>query len=161
MRPKRVATVNPSSDKRSTNPLPISLREELVSIYRELTAEIDALGVTCWARSHCCDFNRAEHRLYASSVEVAYVLETHSAKELRFDGPLCPFWQDGLCTERERRPLGCRTYFCDKDFTDRLQELYETYYSRLQEAAASSGVSWSYGSFVEQLKEAATAQRPK
>ena len=34
-------------------------------------------------------------------------------------------------------------------------------WATLDWAAAASSVSWSYGSFVEQLKEAATAQRPK
>lgn len=134
--------------------LPAELREELEKAYRELQGDLAALGVTCWMRGHCCDFERSDHRLYASSVELAYVLEAHT-RPLPFSGRLCPFWKEGRCTERERRPLGCRTYFCDERYRDRLEDLYETYYARLKAAAVRAGFGWSYEPFVDSLKRAA------
>ncbi len=136
-------------------PLPLSprLRRALESIYEELNGEVASLGVTCWVSGVCCDFERTDHRLYASSVELAYVLEAHRGP-LPFSGRLCPFWKDGQCTERERRPLGCRTYFCDDRYRDRLEDLYEKYYSRLKAAAENEEFEWSYGLFVEGLKSA-------
>lgn len=129
------------------------LRRALEAIYEELNSEVAALGVTCWVRGVCCDFERADHRLYASSLELAYVLEAHDGP-LPFSGRLCPFWKEGQCTERERRPLGCRTYFCDERYRDRLEALYEKYYSRLKATAEKEGFDWSYGEFVEGLKDA-------
>jgi hypothetical protein len=130
--------------------MPPALRAALESAYRELDGEILALGVGCWERGDCCEFERCDHRLFASSVEIAYVAQKH-APPLPARGVLCPFWSAGKCTERERRPLGCRTYFCDRRYREQLQALYEKYHRRLQELAVEHGSPWSYQPFVEAL----------
>ena len=135
--------------------LPATLRRELESCYRELAAEIAALGVACWATGRCCDFSRVDHHLYASSVEIAFVREKHGRVAARQSDSgkalLCPFWQDGRCEERERRPLGCRTYFCDPRYRTSLEQLYEKHLARLRSAADREGYRWCYAPFLEEL----------
>jgi len=132
--------------------LPQPLRQALESMYSEVDAEVRALGVACWARGDCCDFERCEHKLYASSIEIAYVAEAHGAEFPR-DSVLCPFWLDGKCTERARRPLGCRTYFCDRRFKDALEAIYEKHYRRLRRTALEQGFEWAYEPFVAALRK--------
>ncbi len=140
-------------------PLPGPVRSEIESIYRDLEAEIRALGVGCWARGDCCDFERCDHKLYASSLEVAYVKEKHP-KPFPLDGVLCPFWKEGKCTERERRPLGCRTHFCDRRYRTQLESLYEKHYRRIRGLAAKLEIPWSYRPFVNALRDARAEDTP-
>ncbi len=127
--------------------LPDALRRELESIYAEADRRVAEIGVACWVRGICCDFRRADHHLYASSAEVDYIREKHSPDPAG-DGELCPFWRGGVCTERERRPLGCRTYFCDERYRDELEALYGELYDRLRRAADRVGYAWEYVPFV-------------
>ncbi len=131
--------------------LPVQLEQELRAIYTEVDLEIEKLGVECWLKKACCDFERVDHRLYASSVEIAFVRQKHPLA-WPHGSVLCPFWQDGLCTERERRPLGCRTYFCDASYREALEALYEKYYARIRTAAQRVGYEWSYQAFVAALR---------
>lgn len=131
-------------------PLSPELRNELESIYRDVETELTQSGVTCWLSGQCCDFERSDHQLFASSVEVAYVQEKHG-DAIEATAPLCPFWKAGRCTERERRPLGCRTYFCDDRHHDDLLALYERYYQRLRRAAVLEGFEWKYAPFVDEI----------
>lgn len=133
--------------------LPAALRDEVEAVYRDVDQAVRALGVACWVRGDCCDFERSEHRLYASTVEIAYTREKHPAP---FPGGsvLCPFWRQGKCTERERRPLGCRTYFCDARYRDQLQDLYEQGHRRLRRAAERHDFPWAYVPFAGALRRA-------
>ncbi len=127
------------------------LEAELRQVYDEVDEEIRATGVVCEARGLCCDFDRSPHVLYASSIEIRYVRELHP-EPFSAGSRLCPFWADGLCTSRERRPLGCRTYFCDDRHREALQEIYERHYSRLKEIAGRYGSPWTYEPFVPALR---------
>ncbi len=131
--------------------LPATLAGELASIYQDLDREVRTLGVACWARGDCCDFERCDHRLYASSVEIEFVMEKRGASHPG-ESSLCPFWLEGMCTERERRPLGCRTYFCDRRYKDPLESLHEKYLGRIQRAAQAHGYAWSYRPFVTAMR---------
>lgn len=140
-----------STEQRTLPPIPDDLKRELEAVYAELSRDVDALGVGCWIRGDCCDFDRMDHRLYASSLEVAYVLEKHP-EPLEDRGSLCPFWREGKCTERERRPLGCRTHFCDRRHRVQLEAMHERMYARLRSAAARSAYEWRYDLFVDALR---------
>lgn len=131
--------------------IPPSLRQELEEIYSEVERAIGSLGVACWGHGDCCNFERCDHRLYASSLEIAYVIDQHP---LPFapGSCLCPFWKEGRCTERERRPLGCRTYFCDTRYRVALEDLHERCYRRLRDASVRAGFPWSYELFVAALR---------
>ncbi|MBI4583646.1 MAG: hypothetical protein HY717_06460 [Planctomycetes bacterium] len=128
-----------------------ALRQEIEALYRDLEAEIRAAGVACWQRGDCCDFERSDHLLYASTLEIAHVQELHP-RPFSPGSKLCPFWIDGLCTLRERRPLGCRTYFCDRRFQEKLHALYEKYHRRIKVLAARHRAPWVYLPFVDALR---------
>ena len=123
---------------------------ELEGLYREIDREVLSLGVACWARGDCCDFRRFDHKLMASSLEIAYVKEKHPGK-LDAGSSLCLFWKAGKCTERDRRPLGCRTFFCDRRYRGILEDLHEKYYRRLRQIARGHPCPWSYEPFVDAL----------
>ena len=127
------------------------LREELEAVYREVDNEIESTGVVCWTKSLCCDFEKVDHVLYASSLEIAYIQEQHG-DPFPPGSPLCPFWKDKLCTLRQRRPLGCRTYFCDEKYKEVLEDIYEKYYRRLKDIAIRHDIPWSYVPFVAKLR---------
>ena len=147
-RPPETASENRTRD---TLPLDGPLGAAVEELYRALDLEIRSLGVGCWLRGDCCDFERCDHKLYASSLEIAYVREKNP-RAFPAGSVLCPFWKEGKCTERERRPLGCRTYFCDKRYKDQLEALYERYYRELRKLAEARGLPWSYRPFVEALR---------
>lgn len=124
---------------------------ELEEIYRHVDREIQACGVVCWMRGVCCDFEKSDHVLYASSLELEYVRRAHP-EAFAPGSSLCPFWKEGRCLERERRPLGCRAYHCDESFRDRTESLHEEALRRIQDLTRRAGVEWSYRPFVDSLR---------
>ncbi len=126
-------------------------KKALEEIYRRADEEVEQSGVKCWLRGDCCDFEKTDHTLFASSVELAYLREKHP-EPFRSDSVLCPFWEEGLCVERERRPLGCRTYFCDGSYSHQLQAIYEKYHAQIRELAESGRIPYSYEPFVAALR---------
>ncbi|MEM7166047.1 MAG: hypothetical protein AAF581_11305 [Planctomycetota bacterium] len=126
--------------------------KSVTDLYARVDAEIAPHEGLCRLRGICCDFDRAEHVLFSSSTEAAYLLAHRSLANWDGEGQLCPFWQDGLCTAREHRPLGCRTYFCDPSWDG--SEIYERYHRELEEVGARQGIEYRYAPWVELLREA-------
>ena len=131
--------------------IPAGALNELEALYREVDDAVSACGVACWLRGQCCNFAVADHRLYASSLEIAYVREKH-AEPFAAGSVLCPFWKEGLCVERERRPLACRTYFCDPAYRVATEALYERFHGRIREIADRYGIDYRYEPFVAALR---------
>jgi hypothetical protein len=126
----------------------------LEAIYRDVDAEISALAPRCDQRGICCDFDRTDHVLYASSLEIDYVkAHTDEARYRRPTGNVCPFLMDGACTAREVRMLGCRTYFCQEGWEPHGAEVYERAYARIRALARAHDLPWRYGSALEQMRE--------
>jgi Fe-S-cluster containining protein len=125
--------------------------QEIEEVYRQVDEEIRATGAVCWLRGDCCDFEASPHKLYASSIEIAYVKDRYP-DPFPLGSVLCPFWKDRKCTERERRPLGCRTYFCDVRFRDQLEAIYEKHHRKIREIADRHGLEYRYEPFVAALR---------
>ena len=140
-----------SEAKESTTRLDATARAELEAIYRRVDREISSTGVRCWLRGVCCDFEAQDHRLYASSPELAYVREAHP-EPFPPEGVLCPFWKGGMCTERERRPLGCRTYFCDERYRSLTEAIHEKYHAEIRALSERHSIDYSYELFVAALR---------
>jgi hypothetical protein len=51
---------------------------------------------------------------------------------------------NGLCTARAARPLGCRIYFCDPAYQDRMAEITELAVAALKRIADAHGTGWHY-----------------
>ncbi len=138
----------------------------LEAVYRDLDREIARLAPRCDARGICCDFDRADHVLFASALEVDYVKD-HVPRErwARPSGNRCPLLTgDGKCGAREFRMLGCRTYFCQPGWSAHAADLYERHYARLKAIAAEHGLPWRYAPALAQFRygatEPAAAERP-
>src|SRR5690349_21465625 len=50
--------------------------EAMEALYRELDNEIAAQAPTCWNKGECCRFGEYGHRLFVTTLEMAYYLAT-------------------------------------------------------------------------------------
>jgi hypothetical protein len=138
-----------------------TLAREVEALYNRLELKIRALGVGCWVRGACCNFDRAQHVLYASTLELAFLRTQRAtvAQDAQPNGSaLCPFWEAGRCNERAGRPLGCRSFFCDARFRPTLEALYETYHQELRQLAAAHQYPWQYLPFVATVRSGVLAE---
>lgn len=129
------------------------LRDRIAAVYRAADAAVAAAGPRCEASGRCCRFTEYGHTLFLSDLEAEYLL----AAAPPIVGPVtpdgCPFQVGGLCTAREPRPLGCRVYFCDPTFQDRMPEIIEAGIRDLKHIADEAGRPWRYAPLHEFLGE--------
>jgi hypothetical protein len=102
-----------------------ALLEELAAVYRD--ADGLFAGWSCPASTECCRFGITGREPYVTSIELDVVERAIAAR----GGPrswkrslpiamgtaerVCPMLTiDGRCAVYAARPLGCRTFFCDR-----------------------------------------------
>src|SRR5207253_1655839 len=95
------------------------------------------------------------HTLFISRCEAELLLEHGLPANAVVNEAGCPFQINGLCTARERRPLGCRVYFCDPNYAGQGEALTERYIARLKQLHAKTGTPWEYRPLHHFLEEAA------
>jgi hypothetical protein len=121
---------------------PDRLVRELTRLYRELDQEIAARGWHCRACGECCHFARHGHELFCSQVEADWLSGPDEfARET--DDSVCMFFGKVRCTRRDRRTLGCRTYFCGAP-AEEMSLLAESFLGRLKSLHERLGVPWRY-----------------
>lgn len=115
----------------------------LADLYRQADATVAATGAICFGGGACCRFDLAGHRLYVSPVELAMLVQrpppTWPAQRGR-----CAYQQGPRCHARDRRPLGCRTYFCNTRHTQVLQDAHEQYHLSLRRLHDKMDVAYRY-----------------
>jgi Fe-S-cluster containining protein len=121
------------------------MREGLLAIYDELATEIAKAAPVCELSGRCCRFKEYGHTLFISRPEAELLLEEGLPENAVIDETGCPFQINGLCTARERRPLGCRVYFCDPNYAGTGEALSETYIARLKKLHEETETAWEYG----------------
>ena len=122
----------------------------LTAIFREVDERIRRVGAVCLGCGYCCRFALAGHRLYASTIELAALL---SGPPARVAGALeCPYQQGPACHARERRPLGCRTFFCRTPDAV-TADLYETAHAQIRHLHTSLGVPYFYVEMTAAIAE--------
>lgn len=134
--------------------LPREVRQALEEMYLRVDREIERLGLVCAACGDCCDFEHQDHLLFATSLEVAYACEKPPPPQTLRSEKHCPYWQGRLCTLRDRRPLGCRTYFCDARFREQLYEIHERYLADIRRIAERAGFPADYAPFPQSVRKA-------
>ena len=91
-------------------------RPEVISAMRGFFAETDRLvaqePATCWNKGNCCKFGQFGHRLFVTTLEACYYLSQGDPPP-PIESDSCPHAFDGKCHARDRRPLGCRIFYCD------------------------------------------------
>jgi len=97
--------------------------------YRTLDQRIADNLPVCSNRGLCCKFGSYGHRLYVTSLELAYFIACHEPAlrkpndsgdrtglpVLIANPDSCPYQQNGLCAARIGRPVGCRVFFCQSE----------------------------------------------
>ena len=66
----------------------------------------------------------------------------------------CPYQAGNICTARERRPLGCRVYFCDPNWAGKGEELSERYIKQLKDLHDLKETPWEYRPLHRHLAQA-------
>jgi hypothetical protein len=129
-----------------------SLAEIYCLVDQELAAASAAspASLTCLGGGGCCKFDLFDHRLYASSIEIAYLLGpgrlappniAHAAANR------CPYQVGPRCTAYQRRVLGCRTFFC-RDAAGAGQNIHEHYFQAIQALYVRHNLPYTYVSVV-------------
>lgn len=120
------------------------VRQELSQIYRDIDALVKQAGPVCQASGRCCRFREWGHTLFLTRIEAEYLLENAPQWDRPIDDSFCPYQVKNLCMAREQRPLGCRVYFCDPSFQERMPEIMELGISKLRALADRTAVGWDY-----------------
>lgn len=133
---------------------------ELELVFADVAKAIESRGPACWASGRCCNFEKVGHRLYVTALEAAYTLSklpperrptmAQIAKARERGG--CPFQQKNLCSVHEIKPLGCRTYFCDKSAQRWQEELTEEMHGRIRAIHDRHGLEYRYGEWRAMLE---------
>jgi len=89
-------------------------------------------GGRCLGGGACCKFDLTGRLVYVTTAELAFLLAAAPADPARALRRRCPYQIGPRCTARPRRPLGCRTFFCDPVLADASGEVYERAHRRLR-----------------------------
>jgi hypothetical protein len=122
----------------------MTLTERIYALYAAADAEVAAAGPVCVASGKCCRFAEYGHTLFLSNLEADVLLAAAPAYDQPVSAAGCPFQVGTLCTARAPRPLGCRVYFCDPAYQERMAKITETYLRQLKALADEFGVPWNY-----------------
>ena len=120
------------------------LRLGLQRIYEDLAQDLARLAPVCELSGRCCQFQEYGHRLYISRAEAELLLEDGLPANATIDEANCPFQVGKLCTAREKRPFGCRVFFCDPKYAGQAEILSEKYLTQLRELHRETGTAWEY-----------------
>lgn len=130
-----------------------SVRADLRTLYRDLDDEIAAAAPRCDASGRCCRFAEYGHTLFLCELEADVLLAPGVPAGAPLDRESCPYQIAGRCTARDRRPVGCRVYFCDAKYQGKMEVLAETYVRRLKDLHDHYEFPWRYRPLHEFLLE--------
>ena len=140
------------------------LAAEMAGFYDQLDRTIADHCPTCWNHGACCKFGEFGHKLFVTTVELAYFVRGNRADwRPPTTDDACPFQVRGKCMAREHRPMGCRIFFCDPDAQGWQNDEYEEQLRTLKAISAASGVDYRYIEWMQALREvpmAGPSQRP-
>ena len=135
------------------------LRSGLQEIYAALAADLERLAPVCELSGRCCRFKEYDHRLYLTRSEAEILLEDGVPAGSTIDEASCPFQQGLLCTARDKRPFGCRVFYCDPAYAGQAEVLSEKYLAELRQLHTETNTPWEYGELYLYLQEFAESQR--
>lgn len=121
-----------------------AISAELDALYKSLDADVARAGPRCDLSGRCCRFAEYGHTLFVSRLEADRLLGAGLPEGAAVDPGGCPFQVERLCTARDRRPIGCRVFFCDPAYSRRQSELSEMYIRRIKELHDRHGIPWEY-----------------
>lgn len=139
------------------NPEHVKLFEKLASLYEALDQESEHLRLRCKTCGECCHFEKQEHILYASQLEIDYFLwgVKNNNIETTKDMPVerCLFQEENVCNAHKFRPLGCRTFFCTDKNSFILEDLSNRFHGALKKIHIENNLEWQYKPFVAEIRK--------
>jgi hypothetical protein len=142
-----------------TGSLTEQVRRELGALYRRVEDELDRHRPRCELSGRCCDFPTSGLALFATDLESAHALATAEGGLPDVDPQRCPWHVDGLCQNRDGRPLGCRLYFCDPAWEPLMPDLYERFHAELKALHARHGLAYRYQPFTRSVSGLAAGEQ--
>ncbi len=109
------------------------LMARIAQILDDADRQVRGTGAVCLGGGCCCKFDLAPHRLYVSTAELAYLCLAPPPNPEACKKKRCPYQKNSRCTARNRRPLGCRTYFCRGTTGADLETFYERSHSLVRQ----------------------------
>lgn len=128
------------------------VRTAMDAFYARADAAIAAQPGTCWNKGECCRFGEFGHRLYVTALEVAYYLG-NGESGVPSSEDKCPHAFEGKCHARERRPLGCRIFYCDPAAQHWQGPLTERLLGELRHMHDELGVPYFYADWMTVLRQ--------
>ena len=126
---------------------------DIKEIYKKLEAELASINPGCNSCGTCCHFDEFGHILYTSTIETDYIRENVEIPSFDSDKNVCPLLINNQCTAREHRALGCRVFFCNPDYKEKSQDIYNKYYTMIKDLADKNQVKWRYAPMLKLLKD--------
>ncbi|MFM8224374.1 MAG: hypothetical protein ACKOJF_36205 [Planctomycetaceae bacterium] len=127
---------------------------ELPGLYASLESEIHKSNPVCDLSGRCCRFEEYGHTLFVSAPELHWLLSVPYEAGAQVGPEGCPYQVGNICTARERRPLGCRVYFCDPNWAGKGEDLSERYIKQLKDLHDLHQVAWDYRPLHRHLQQA-------
>jgi len=131
----------------------------LAALYGRLQRQANARNVQCMGGGCCCRFDLAGHRLYVSTGELAMLALAAPPYPQRSAKMRCPYQQGPRCLARERRPLGCRLFFCRSE-PGQSQQQYERYHRLIRRLHDRAGLEYRYLELTSALLRLSETQGP-
>jgi hypothetical protein len=117
---------------------------ELSRILLQAEEALASCGAVCLGGGACCKFDLAGHRLFVSTGELALLLGSSRAPLPPSGEGRCPHQVGPRCTARERRPLGCRTFFCRVRTPSVLADVYERHHGLIRSLHQTHCLPYAY-----------------
>ena len=125
-------------------------RAAIAQVYAEVDAALASASFACRACGKCCRFQPGGIVLFASALELAYLVSESgwssapsSSEPSAPDSWRCPYQDGDRCAARRGRTLGCRTYFCDDAARVEGERIHAEALARIKAIAGPDG--WWYG----------------
>ncbi len=136
-----------------------ALIEAVSDLYGQLDGQVSAEGLHCRNCGACCHLRQFGHRLYVTTVELAYFVAGLNSPVRRPQSGVCPYQQGTLCAVRSHRPAGCRLFFCEPASSDWQSRQYEALRPGLIALHERLGLPYAYVEWLAALSRLAGAGR--
>jgi Fe-S-cluster containining protein len=133
--------------------------ESLNELLAAAQEDVLRLKLPCRACGACCDFTAMDHRLFVSGGELALLAKVRPPR--RPERLRCGYQQNNLCTARNRRPLGCRMFYCESEAREPVQNLYETWHKRIITLHQEAEIPYVYGEMTAWLERVWVESEPE
>lgn len=136
--------------------------DAVAQLLREAAEQAGKLAIACQACGDCCRFDDYDHRMFVTTLELAYILARVDALPAPqvISTSQCPFQNNGRCAIHDDRMLGCRIFFCRHEGLSDGSDWAETLHRKLVGLHETYCAPYSYIEWCDSLRRLATCLAP-